>query len=214
MSLKLDELRKRLLQQSATPEAGARDARASEVTAATGRVVDALTARGAESPFAARPRVQAATIDEAPVEARPIVAPTPKPSEAPVAQAAPASPESSKVPESAPLPAPSAPEPMAPRVAESASLPAEAHEAAASHDGPASSNAEAPASAAPTNLDGQNPNELSDAVAKVFEPTKALQIHFDDLTRTFEQVERMGNSAARVFAPLRAFHQQMQQVAR
>jgi DNA repair exonuclease SbcCD ATPase subunit len=58
------------------------------------------------------------------------------------------------------------------------------------------------------------PYELADAVGKVFEQTKALQARLEDLGRIFEPIDRMGNSAVRAFAPLRGFQKQMAQLAR
>ena len=66
---------------------------------------------------------------------------------------------------------------------------------------------------APAGTGMQSSKEMEDAVAKVFEQTKAFQQRFADLTRSFDQVERMASSAARAFAPLRAFYQQLQQLA-
>ena len=63
----------------------------------------------------------------------------------------------------------------------------------------------------PSGAIGQN--ELADAVGKVFEQTKALQTRLEDLNRIFNPIDRVGNSAARAFAPLRGFQKQMAQVA-
>ncbi len=67
---------------------------------------------------------------------------------------------------------------------------------------------------APFSLEPAVQYELADAVAKVFEQTKAFQMRLQDLSKVFEPIDRMGNSAARAFEPLRGFHDQMAQLAR
>jgi hypothetical protein len=57
-------------------------------------------------------------------------------------------------------------------------------------------------------------NELAEAVGKVFEQTKTFQTRLEDLNRIFDPIDRAGNSAARAFGPLRGFQKQMAQVAR
>jgi hypothetical protein len=56
--------------------------------------------------------------------------------------------------------------------------------------------------------------ELADAVGKVFEQTKAFRTRLEDLSRIFEPIDWMGNSAVRAFAPLRGFQEQMAVLAR
>ena len=55
--------------------------------------------------------------------------------------------------------------------------------------------------------------QLAEAVAKVFEQTKTLQVRFDELTRNISKLERIGDEAARAFEPLRSFHAQLAQLA-
>jgi hypothetical protein len=56
-------------------------------------------------------------------------------------------------------------------------------------------------------------NELAESVAKLFEQTKTFQARFDELAQAVDMIERMTDSAARLFGPLRAFHSQLSQLA-
>jgi methyl-accepting chemotaxis protein len=67
-------------------------------------------------------------------------------------------------------------------------------------------------SPSPTGPVGQN--ELAEAVAKVFEQTKAFQTRLEDLNRIFDPIDRAGSSAVRAFGPLRGFQKQMAQLAK
>lgn len=63
-------------------------------------------------------------------------------------------------------------------------------------------------------LDGVgNQTELADSVAKLFEQTKTFQVRFDELAQAIDLIERMTESAARLFGPLRSFHSQLSQLA-
>ncbi len=55
--------------------------------------------------------------------------------------------------------------------------------------------------------------QLALAVAKVFEPTKTFQESLARLTKTFEQVDILGQSASRALAPMKAFADQVGQIA-
>jgi len=55
--------------------------------------------------------------------------------------------------------------------------------------------------------------QLAQAVAKVFEQTQTFQDKFAELTRTFEPIERIGQAAARSLESLRCFEQQLVQLA-
>src|SRR5579859_7511293 len=46
---------------------------------------------------------------------------------------------------------------------------------------------------------------MVEAVAKIFEQTKTFKPRFDELGEAIEQIERLGEAAARTFAPLKAF---------
>jgi hypothetical protein len=78
---------------------------------------------------------------------------------------------------------------------------------------PQPSNARAAASALPK-LDGlTNQDQLAESVAKLFEQTKTFQVRFDELAQAVDLIERMTDSATRLFGPLRAFHTQLSQLA-
>lgn len=55
--------------------------------------------------------------------------------------------------------------------------------------------------------------QLALAVAKVFEPTRTFQESLARLTKTFEQVDILGQSASRALAPMKAFAEQVAQIA-
>ena len=55
--------------------------------------------------------------------------------------------------------------------------------------------------------------QLALAVAKVFEPTRTFQESLARLTKTFEQVDILGQSASRALAPMKAFADQVGQIA-
>src|SRR5258708_31150426 len=46
---------------------------------------------------------------------------------------------------------------------------------------------------------------MVEAVDKIFEQTKTFKPRFDELGEAIEQIERLGEAAARTFAPLKAF---------
>ena len=56
--------------------------------------------------------------------------------------------------------------------------------------------------------------QLSEAVAKVFEQTEAFQSQLKELGAMFEPIERVGKAAADSFAPLSAFRDQLAQLGR
>jgi hypothetical protein len=71
-----------------------------------------------------------------------------------------------------------------------------------------------PAVPALLKLDGlTNQDQLAESVAKLFEQTKTFQVRFDELAQAVDLVERMTDSATRLFGPLRAFHSQLSQLA-
>lgn len=61
--------------------------------------------------------------------------------------------------------------------------------------------------------DAKSQYQLAQAVAKVFEPTKTFQESLTRLTKTFEQVDILGQSASRALAPMKAFAEQVAQIA-
>jgi len=76
-----------------------------------------------------------------------------------------------------------------------------------------SSSARSAAPALPK-LDGlTNQDQLAESVAKLFEQTKTFQVRFDELAQAVDLIERMTDSATRLFGPLRAFHSQLSQLA-
>jgi soluble cytochrome b562 len=58
-----------------------------------------------------------------------------------------------------------------------------------------------------------NQNQLVESVAKLFEQTKTFQVRFDELTQAIDVIERLTESAGRLFGPLRAFHTQLSQLS-
>jgi hypothetical protein len=56
--------------------------------------------------------------------------------------------------------------------------------------------------------------QLSEAVAKVFEQTEVFQSRLKELLTMFEPIERVGKAAADSFAPLSAFRDQLAQLGR
>src|SRR5713101_8078104 len=51
---------------------------------------------------------------------------------------------------------------------------------------------------------------MVEAVAKIFEQTKTFKPRFDELGEAIEQIERLGEAAARTFAPLKAFQSHLE----
>ena len=190
MSLKLDELRKRLLQQqSGGSEGGVSEAPSSAGNSKTSNI---SMPKAAERTSMADQPVTSAKVSQPLADAgvsalseevedgtaeRPVDKAAAKPSSAILSEAA------------AHLSSPrNDPEPAAPKV-RSEPLPSAPKGAAA-------------------------PHELADAVGKVFEQTKTFQARLEDLNRIFEPIDRMGDSAVRTFAPLSGFQKQMAQLAR
>lgn len=62
-------------------------------------------------------------------------------------------------------------------------------------------------------MDLNSQYQLAQAVAKVFEQTKGFQERFGDLTRSFDQIEKLGQSAARTLGSLKTFEHQLGQLA-
>jgi len=67
---------------------------------------------------------------------------------------------------------------------------------------------------APVATESRVQYELAEAVGKVFQQTKAFQERLAELDRIFEPIDRLGASAIRAFAPLQGFQKQMAQLAR
>ena len=70
-----------------------------------------------------------------------------------------------------------------------------------------------PREAAATPISTGN-QQLSEAVAKVFEPTETFQSRLKELRAMFEPIERVGKAAADSLAPLSAFRDQLAQLGR
>jgi len=63
------------------------------------------------------------------------------------------------------------------------------------------------------NTEAKSQYQLAAAVAKVFEPTRTFQESLARLTKTFEQVDILGQGASRALAPMKAFAEQVAQIA-
>lgn len=188
MSLKLDELRKRLLLQQSGSEGGSSEPSPS---AGNGKTANIAMLKVAESAAAREQSVAKAGAPEPNAAAK---APEP-----PVESDMPAEPSVAKA----------GPTPSGVSVSEATDR------ASSSRGG---SEPEAPkarfVAASGSSPQPSVPHELADAVGKVFEQTKAFQARLEELNRIFEPIDRMGNSAARAFAPLGGFQKQMAQLAR
>jgi len=190
MSLKLDELRKRLLQQQAGGDAQATD---TPPAISGGRIVGAATQKSPEvatAPKAVEPPALVQTKGAAKTpevlvyaKARPVE---------PTVEVAPAESAEQQQRDGAAQP-----------------LRVSWPEAETETDVPNARLSTPPL--LPAAATGQN--ELADAVGKVFEQTKVLQTRLEDLNRIFDPIDRVGSSAARAFAPLRGFQKQMAQLA-
>lgn len=75
-------------------------------------------------------------------------------------------------------------------------------------------NAPLDSSAGEYSMESNSQYQVAQAVSKVFEQVKAFEARFVELTRTFEPVEALAQSAAKSFTPLRAFHEQLAQLSR
>jgi uncharacterized phage infection (PIP) family protein YhgE len=58
-----------------------------------------------------------------------------------------------------------------------------------------------------------NQAQVVESVAKLFEQTKVFEVRFDELAQAVDVIERMTESAGRLFGPLRSFHEQLAQLA-
>ncbi len=61
---------------------------------------------------------------------------------------------------------------------------------------------------------GENQYQVAQAVAKAFEPIRSFQERIFDLTRAFDSIEGLGQSALKSFAPLATFRDQLTKLAR
>jgi uncharacterized membrane protein len=75
-------------------------------------------------------------------------------------------------------------------------------------------NAAIDTSAGEDSMDSNSQYQVAQAVSKVFEQAKIFEDRFAELTKTFEPVEALAQSAAKSFGPLRAFHEQLAQLSR
>src|SRR5579885_3620591 len=64
-----------------------------------------------------------------------------------------------------------------------------------------------------TGSEAKSQYQLAAAVAKVFEPTRTFQESLARLSKAFEQVDILGQSASRALAPMKAFAEQVAQIA-
>ena len=104
--------------------------------------------------------------------------------------------------------------PVAPKIIEgkivAASTPTNIREAALRY----AENAMANTGAEEDSMDSNSQYQVAQAVSKVFEQVKAFEDRFVELTKTFEPVEAMAQSAAKSFTPLRSFQEQLAQLSR
>ena len=189
MSLKLDELRKRLLQQQAGSDAGNPENPPAPVGGRVPGAAGQKIPEAAASPKAFEPpaREKAAGSAKAPE----VLIYKTKPIE-PIVEAAPSEPQSPE------------------HTDEASKSSVKSTEAKPEIDAVEAR----PATPSPLPLAPGGQNELAEAVAKVFEQTKAFQNRLEELNRIFDPIDRAGNSAARAFGPLRGFQKQMAQLAK
>lgn len=70
-----------------------------------------------------------------------------------------------------------------------------------------------PSAAMPKAESPFNQTQVVESVGKLFEQTKTFEIRFDELTQAIDVIERLTESAGRLFGPLRAFHRQLSQLS-
>jgi hypothetical protein len=75
-------------------------------------------------------------------------------------------------------------------------------------------NASTDSSPGEDSMEANGQYQVAQAVSKVFEQVKAFEDRFVELTKTFEPVEALAQSAAKSFAPLRSFQEQLAQLSR
>ena len=68
-------------------------------------------------------------------------------------------------------------------------------------------------SSAPADPPRRAAEEMAAAVSKVFAQSRALQSRADEFAGAVESIERLSKAAARAFAPLRAFHDQLAEIS-
>ncbi len=104
--------------------------------------------------------------------------------------------------------------PVAPKISDekvsAASTPTNIREAALRY----AENASVETSAGEDSMESNSQYQVAQAVSKVFEQVKAFEDRFVELTKTFEPVEALAQSAAKSFVPLRAFQEQLAQLSR
>jgi hypothetical protein len=104
--------------------------------------------------------------------------------------------------------------PVAPKISDgkvfAASTPANIREAALRY----AENAPADTGAGEDSMESNSQYQVAQAVSKVFEQVKAFEDRFVELTKTFEPVEALAQSAAKSFTPLRSFQEQLAQLSR
>ncbi|MGD0288056.1 MAG: hypothetical protein ABSC63_00135 [Candidatus Binataceae bacterium] len=104
--------------------------------------------------------------------------------------------------------------PVAPKISDgkvvAASTPNGIREAALRY----AENASVDASAGEDSMESNSQYQVAQAVSKVFEQVKVFEDRFVELTKTFEPVDALAQSAAKSFAPLRSFQEQLAQLSR
>jgi hypothetical protein len=189
MSLKLDELRKRLLQQPPPALAVAEPSR--PVIAVVGEPAVVRLANASESPVIGPEETEAAEIRRS--------EPSPSVSEAGAAESAAA----------AVRKPPKAEE----RNPEGSVSLFERPPSDSSHSEPASLHPATPEPSSPESEVALPENQIAEAVARVFEETATVQLRFDALDGTLAELGRIGASAEEAIEPLRAFHAQLAELA-
>jgi len=58
-----------------------------------------------------------------------------------------------------------------------------------------------------------NPSQVIESVSKLFEQTRTFQVRFDELSQAIDVIDRLTESAGRLFTPLRSFHAQLLQLS-
>lgn len=126
--------------------------------------------------------------------------------------------EAKAVQAAAPVAAPASPNvyqpPVAPKISDgkalAASTPNSIREAALRY----AENASTDTSLGEDSMEANSRYQVAQAVSKVFEQVKAFEDRFVELTKTFEPVEALAQSAAKSFTPLRTFQEQLAQLSR
>lgn len=183
MSSKLEELRKRFLQQQGESNGGPRDT---------------AGAKGGAAPDESEPLFivkRAVASSKIIAGANPAETPSGEPSVAEPASPAPATSDSAPA-------------------GDAKSAAAEREDAAMAEAGMAKTGTAPAASSGFQGDAATGTGELGAAVARVFEQTRSMRVTLAEFSQAFEHLERLGQSAAQAFEPLRRFQGQIEQLAK